>query len=213
MVACSLLPVMSDNARFWMNWIVTLLAAGGTISAVLYALFRDRRQAKLKLELKNPSGELTEVTPPAGLNPVPAHFYYLRVSNPRGWPIANNVQVLLLKYEEITAKGVVIKWESENPVRWRHQETWPPPRSIGASAGDLDMCSVRSGSGLRFYLHPEPNNLRGEYTGPYPYSCVLTYEAQANEGKSDLCRIQIDYDGGWSTKTDEMAKHFRIRQV
>ncbi len=218
---------LSEQAQFWMNWLVKAAAATVTLFAVIIALFKDSILAKwfppkLRLELKSRTGEripigsapMTREAEKAfvGLHaqPKPGLFYRLRVSNIRVWPVVTNVQVYLLSIEELNDGSLVESWSGEVPLRWQHQEIYPVARTIGTPI-NCDLCAaVNDGN---FFLYPivTPNNLRNQRMSPI--HLVLSFQARSDQCLSPIIRIKIDWDGEWDAADAEMQKHFQIEDI
>ena len=172
---------------------------------------------KLALQLLNPDGEKTHVQLTWYENnekkelKKDARYYHLRVTNSRRWSSANQVQVILL---QVDAPGPNQKlqtvWNGAIPLTWRHQELYPPLRTIGASA-DVDLCSVIKEGG--FQLHPlvKPFNLDTEWLSAT--TIVLHIQAQSSECDSSILCIKISWDGKWHDGAQEMRKHLIIEPV
>ncbi len=193
-------------------------AAIATSAAVIVALFGDFLKAKLftphlELSLPNPRGELTtEVTPlGTGLtNQVNARYYHVRVSNRWRWPVAKDVQIVLVRLEDIGPSGARrIIWASDDgvPLRWRLQEIHPLSRIVGRRA-DADLCSARETGSLTLHPMITPNNLPVSRTGRT--DIYLSLQARSNEVESQILSVRISWDGLWNAGETEMAAHLVV---
>ncbi len=211
---------MSTEAQFWWNWWISVAAAFGTVAAVIVALFGQAFRTKffppkLALTLVAPEGEKARVRLvwlEQGVSKErweDARYYHLKVSNQRRWSPANNVQVFLMRLEEPGPDGdLQIKWTGDVPMRWRHQEVFPPARPIGPAA-DCDLCSVVKGKWLELLPLITPFNLdvkRGD-------KClvVLSLQARGNEADSSILRVQVSWDGKWDDGAQEMKQHLIVK--
>jgi hypothetical protein len=212
---------MTPEQQFWWNWWVNFGVAGGTVAAVLVALFGEWFRArlfspKLTIELDKPLGVPTpiQITSPTGESRMEAgRFYHVRVSNPARWPAATQVQVNLMKIEEPGPDGEwQMTWGGEVPLRWSLQEIRPLTRVVGPPAV-CDLCSVVKGKWVE--LHPliAPHNLTDLARRREKVQMIVTLQAQAAEANSDAIRIKISWDGEWKDGEAEMAKHLIIRAV
>ncbi len=118
---------------------------------------------------------------------------------------AHQVQVLLLQVEEPAANGdLQITWTGAIPLGWRHQQLYPPARTIGAPA-DADLCSVVKNKWLELHPLVVPFNL--EVRRRESCTFVLSLQAQGSEGDSPVIRIKITWDGKWHDGAQEMRRH------
>ncbi len=214
---------MSAGKEFWWNWWVNFGVALATFAAVFVALFGEWIRAhlfspQLSLKLRNPHGAKTRVTLRwQDENGTPhqrvedARYYHVTVSNGARWPRANQVQVYLLRVEEPGPDGALkLTWSGEIPIQWMHQEIHPLARTIGPAAS-CDLCSVVKGKWIQ--LHPliVPNNLSA--VRREPATMVVSLQARANEGESEITRFQISWDGQWEDGETEMANHLVVKQL
>jgi hypothetical protein len=155
----------------------------GTWAVGFLALFGDRIRAtifkpKLHLELKSAVGSYITQTPPPSTqtesveNVLIAHqaskharYYHLRVTNRARYPIAQDVQVLLLGIEWVNSKfgrsgalyvPLVLGWA---------RSIYPLDRKIGSKTDAVaDLFFVRE-DGLTFVPVVIPNNFKQTYVG------------------------------------------------
>jgi hypothetical protein len=209
------------SGEFWMNWWVNLSVAVATFAAVLIALFGDWFRArifspKLKLQLRNSHGEATVVRmqwqDETGIHETrdAARYYHVRVLNEKRWPAANQVQVHLVRVEELGADGLQVTWSGEMPIQWMHQAIYPLARTIGASAY-CDLCSVVKDKWIRLHPVVSPHNLSVERPGPV--SLIISLQARGNEAESGISRFQIQWDGKWADDDQQMMNHFVVKDI
>jgi hypothetical protein len=211
---------VTPETQFWWNWWVSAAVAFGTVAAALVALFGQAFRSKffpprLSLSLVKPEGERTPVklswleNGEARSRLEEARYYHLRVSNDRRWSPANQVQVFLLRTEELGPDGELrTTWVGDVPMRWRSQETFPIARTIGPSA-DADLCCVVKGKWLELLPLVTPYSLaakRNEAT-----SIVLSLQVRANEADSGILRVQASWDGRWEDGAQEMMRHLVVK--
>lgn len=209
---------MTPIWQFWLDWVVQVATAVGTIAAVVVALFGDWLRTrfappKLILKLQNELGikvDPTILTAPDGsTREAASRWYHVRVENGRRWSSATQVQVFLLRVEEPdAAREYKLMWFGEIPIRWRYQEINPLIRSIGYPA-DCDLCSVVKGKWLE--LHPIITPLELTARRREASHLILTLQARGLEGDSNLLRVRIDWDGQWADDTQEMAAHMVVK--
>lgn len=213
---------MNSDCHFWLNWWVNVAIAIATFSAVLVALFGKRIRAqwfrpKLTLTLDSTIGEkipawiLSYIDGREQRRSEATRYYRIRVTNEERWQSATQTQVYLLRVEEPGPDNVLqTKWAGELPLIWTHQSIFPIARTIGPSA-TIDLCSVLQGKGI--YLHPliEPINFQLQYTNAV--SLILSLQAKANEGESDISRFKIAWDGKWEDGDNEMAQHLIVKDI
>ena len=199
-----------------------MAVAFGTIAVALVALFGQAFRSKffpprLTLRLAKPEGEKARVRLTWFEQGEPkerwedARYYHLRVSNERRWSPATNAQVFLIRMEEPGPDGELqITWTGDVPMRWRHQEVFPPARTIGPSA-DSDLCCVVKGKWLELLPLVAPYNLESKRR--QKSLVVLSLQARANEGDSAILRVQASWDGDWEYGAEEMKRHMIVKVV
>jgi|SRR5208283_657035 len=211
---------MDCDYRFWWNWWVNLAVAVGTLLTVFVALFGETLRAKwfgpaLKLKLLRDEGEKA---PLVGLNQGveeslgDSRYYHLHVWNERRWSPAEGAQVYLISIAEPGPSGdFQIVWLGDVPMRWRHQETLPFLRTIGAAA-DCDLCRVEK-AGKIFLFMPliVPTNLPVTKRGAF--TLVASLQVRSNQADSQVLRIRISWDGLWEDGDREMRRHLEIKPV
>lgn len=139
------IQAIAGDTQFWWNWWVNVAIAIGTIATVVVALFGQALRLKLfpprlKLLLANPEGERTPVLitwrdekGEPRERTESARYYHVRVVNERRLSPATNVQVFLIGMEERGPDGQLqVTWTGDVPMRWRHQEVFPPVRTVGS---------------------------------------------------------------------------------
>ena len=178
---------MTPSCQFWLNWIVQVAIAIGTVGAVVVALFGGWLRARiipprLVLKLENERGVKAPsiVTAPDGTTrKTVGRCYHVRIDNERRWSPATQAQVFLLRVQEPDAAGEYkITWVGEIPVRWRHQEINPLVRTIGYSA-DSDLCSVVKEKWLE--LHPLIAPIALNARRREPCHLIVTLQARSLE--------------------------------
>jgi hypothetical protein len=210
------------NDSFWWNWWVNAAVAVATFAAVLVALFGQAFRGKffppkLSLRVLNQDGERTTVLlrwregNEVKERSEDARYYHLRVMNSRRWSPAAHLQVVLLQVEEPGPnEKLQVTWSGAIPLGWRHQELFPPARTIGAPA-DVDLCSVVKDKWLQLHLLVRPFNLEVERRAAT--TLVLSLQAQANEGDSPVLRLKIAWNGKWDDGAQEMRRHLTIEPL
>jgi len=213
---------MDSDCQFWWNWVVNLLIAIATFSAVVVALWGDKIRfrffrPKLMLTLRNTIGEITGVQYDINNNGVQQHvtesarYYHLNVINQSRWSISNQTQVFLQRIEQPGPDGFLqIIYDNEVPMEWRHQSIYPLERTIGPSAL-IDICSVGESGWIRLHPNLVPSNLNVVYRTQT--NLVLTFQAKGNESESPIIRIRIVWDGIWEEGETEMTHHFVIKDI
>lgn len=216
------MPDLSSAAQFWMNWWVQLAVAVGTVGAVFVALFGQGFRAKffppkLSLSLPNPDGEKAKVRLTWMENNVEqkrladGRYYRLLVSNGRRWSPANQVQVVLIRVEELTADGqFAVSWAGNLPLTWMHQQLFPPLRTIGP-ASEIDLCSVVKDKWLE--LHPliVPFDLQARHR--QATRLILWVQVKSSECDSPVLRVQVSWDGQWHDGAQEMRRHLVLKVI
>jgi hypothetical protein len=194
---------------------VTEAGVLGTWVIGLLALFGDRIRAmvfkpKLHLELKSGVGIYSPQKERENGVEVTRHarFYHLRVTNRAIFPVAQDVQVLLLGVEQIDHEKrrpgdiyvpLMLGWSSG---------LYPLARSIGSKTeGFVDLLFVREDV-LRFVPVAVPYNFQADYSGEAHLH--VTAVARGIDCESNVIRLTIDWDGKWERDDNAMINHFKI---
>ena len=122
---------------------IALLGVIGTWLIFIAAIWGERIRSwlfkpQLQIRLVNPAGELTTEKIISIENgdrkerERPARYYYLCVTNPRRWPVANNVQIVLTRVgTPDPSKQPQIIWQGDVPFQWPHPQLHPLSRTVG----------------------------------------------------------------------------------
>lgn len=174
---------------------------------------------KLKLELRSKHGDLTEANLVSPEHPdgrlVPARYYHLLVSNSSQVTKATQVQVYLTRVEMPGPDGKIqIRWDSEIPLRWSHQEINPLMRTIGPTAW-CDIFNIVQDKWLELDPVILPYSLKPYWRHPPKQKChlVLSVQARSAEGTSPIARFEIIWNGDWHDGKEEMAKNVIINRL
>ena len=203
-------------ATTWMA-IFTFLAVvaalfGGAIKAAMF-------KAKLKVDLRSKYGDLnkrnlTSVQYPDG-RLVTARFYQLSISNSSAVTKATQTQVFLVRVEEPGQDGnLQIRWDSEIPLRWVHQEINPLTRTVGSTAY-CDLFNIVQDKFLELAPIITPYNLLPYMRHLHDEKChlVLSVQARSAEGVSPITRFDIMWNGKWHDGKEEMVEHVIINRL
>jgi len=206
----------------WWRVALDVAVALGTVGAVVVALFGQAFRSKffppkLSLTLAGEFGEATRVAvvPPEGSGQQPrqeaARYFHLRVENMRRWSPATAVHVVLLQVEEPGPDGKLqVRWTGDVPLVWRHNNVFPPYRSVGPDVL-ADLFSVVKNKWLQLHTLVIPFNL--DIIRRSSTSLVLTVQARATEADSNILRVRISWDGGWEDGAQEMRRHLKVEVV
>jgi len=210
---------MTPLSEFWWNWAIQVVAATGTLLAVLVALFGEKMKAalfkpRLELSLVAARGESTIATliaPDGTTRSESTRMYHLRVRNAVTWPAATQVQVLLVRLEEFGPDGLPqVKWTGDVPMRWRHQEIYPLLRTIGAQA-DCDLLSLVKSKWLELCPVIVPNNLPTRFSEKA--DLIVSLQARSTEVSSPVLSVRVSWDGKWNDGEIEMTQHLKVRPI
>ncbi len=208
-----------SSSEFWLNWIVQLGIALGTLGAVAVALFGGWLRSKLvppklRLSVENPRGVFSpvELKAPDGSSRVTdSRWYHVRITNERRWSPATQTQILLLQVQEPDATGEFkVVWTGELPLRWRHQEVQPLVRTIGSPA-DCDLCSVVKEKWIE--LHPLIEVFSLKSRRREKCRLLLTLQARSIESDSNMLQVEVAWDGEWTEDTEQMARHTVVKTI
>ncbi len=221
---------MSEPAPWWQFWTDTFTAAG-TVGAVVVALFGSWLRARLaapRLEIEFGQEAERGILVPTDMRNTGApnafnRWYHLRVVNKRrDWAPAQNVRLLLLRFEEQDAAGrYTTRWTGEIPIQWSDSQIVPATPTIGPGY-DADLCCVlkdRTGQQHQLALFPivRPFHLPSVWStneiaqipgGKLKF--VIRIQARSDECDSDEYRVGIAWDGQWDDDTLKMTNHVVI---
>ena len=196
--------------------IINLITAGSTFLLAFVALFGEsvkRRiySPKIKLELKNPSGDFTTF-----LNEIerytPAYCYHIVVMNYSKRSIAHNCYVQIIQIEKLLEKGTQeIKLNVPVYIRW-------VPNELGEFAIDLSHERLidfgflkQNGTSFRPWLQTYPNNFSG-FVEPHT-TLIYTLQAFADAYKSKKFKFSVTWNGEFSEDSEQMSKNLIIKQI
>jgi len=201
---------MWTQTEIWIYLIATIFMGVMTLGVVLVALFGKKWfPPKLEITIPNPLGDLTRWQKDGKKHY--ARFYHARVTNTRRWSPASNLSLHLITVEEERADHTFSdEWSGDVQLKWKHPRYYPQPSFLGKPV-DYDLVSVDANHFVS--LHPiaaatNLNRVRNE-------KCRfrLWLQAKATESDSPVVGVEISWDGTWAEATDEMSKHFIIKQV
>jgi len=209
------------DPRFW----VSVVAAVGTLTAVIVALFMRELRAKFRppklvVELSRENGlaVTAHLFPPGQAIPVEykpekSRYYHLKVSNPRRKADAvQNVTVTLLGVERKQTDGQYHPmWTGDIPMAWRNDMTGVEKKVVGTWA-ESDLCSVVRDKFLDLHVKVMPNHLKWRYEvgEDTPVDIIVTVQARGNEVDSEVSRWRIFWDGQWEDGDVEMRRHLHV---
>ena len=214
---------MTPDWQFWMNWIVSVVIAIGTIGAVIFALFggwfRQRvTPPQLIAKLINERGVKVAPTvltfPDGHTEPTVSRWYHIRLENRRRWSRATQAHVFLTNVEEPNAAGEFVSlWSGAIPLKIRYEGIVLTGRTVGPPI-EYDLCSVfRVVGGAILQLHTVVQPANVQIQRDKPCNLRLTLQARSLEIDSKPIQVQVIWDGLWSDDTDQMINHMIIRQL
>jgi hypothetical protein len=203
--------------QFWANLSTQAALVVAAFGTIFVALFGDWLKAflfspKLKLTLVDsagtPSPAVIELNGKKELTD--SRWYHARVENRRGWPAATQLQVFLLRIEDLsTTFGTETIWTGEMPLVWKHAQLHPLAITLGKHPIDCDLCSVVKGQWVD--LHPVIQAFAMKSRWPWPCHLAVTLHARSLETASNLLRIEIEWDGKWDDDTEKMKQHMKVK--
>jgi hypothetical protein len=205
--------------QFWTDLSIKATQAAATLLAVSVALFGARLRhrfdpPKLKIALANDEGfaailyTFNRQTNEA-LHQTDGLWYHVRVDNENRSTTATGVHIFLLSIEAPDVSGDFRPiWTGHAKLGWKHESN-PEPKSIGYHA-ECDL----------FHILNEPREMRlspiipGQITPDKfigPLRIAVTVQARSIEVESDPLRLEIFWDGTWSTDRAEMKRHLVVK--
>lgn len=120
------------------------------------------------------------------------------------------VQVFLLELWEPDARGELQPVSTGPlPMRWRHHETNPLPREIGAPA-DCDLLRVTERE-LVIAALVVPHRVKLRFSADEaPVHRRVVLEARGVEVDSPPLTIDVHWDGKWSEDAEKMKRHLIV---
>jgi hypothetical protein len=221
---------LPTNAEFWWNWGVQALSAVATVAAVYVALFggwirHKLTPPKLRISLLSTEGKETDAlmlnpNEPSGPPvPTPSRWYHVRVTNDRKWAEATEVQVWLVRIEELDAAGQFrATWAEEVPLKWRYMTVVNPAatRVVGHDQhADLIAFYKRGVTTLHPFLQLQalliPSRLNIHRTGDCRLRLVLA--ARGREAVSNELTVDVGWNGRWPESAEDAVRGIVIREV
>lgn len=208
--------------QFW-SLVISGAAAVGTLSAATIALFGHVIRPgifppRLSVRLSSTSGVAVDATltdQTTGATRVEkARYHHVTVSNARRWSPATNVQVFLLRVEQLGPDGNFQNaWVGDTPLEWRFPQQNPLTKAVGPEAV-CDLCSVIRGKWLRICVSivaHESMFTRLPHNGPIRRR--ITVQARSIEVDSELVTLDISWDGNWADGDMEMQRHLKVSEI
>jgi len=200
--------------HFWLNFVVNLAVAVGTLLAVVVALGLGKRwfPPKLKMGILDTLGEKTVNTYQVAENlsaEEDVRFFHIKVWNDRRWSPANQTQVFLTAIQQKGPNGQWrVTWSGDVPMRWRDQEVTSVTQTIGGSRHS-DFCMV--GKTRRMLaLTPLifPNNLKWLWKGSCEF--IARLQARSTEADSEELYVRVSWSGEWEDGAIEMRNQLQV---
>jgi hypothetical protein len=182
------------------TWKAILFGAVGTWLVAIFAIWGERLRSWLfKPGLTVGKGEFSGdlATHEGGQR---ARYYLVPVENPKRFPPAHEVQLVLIRIEKSGQRGPEILFDEIMPLSWVRQELYPLlTRTIGTGQRAA-LFFVQEDGLLAFTPALTP---RGELARHFPrehrgpITLWATLRAVSIETDSSSMRLKIEWDGQW----------------
>lgn len=200
-----------NTTELW-TVVVQAIAAFGTLVLAALAIwgewFRSIFAApKMIITLREGSGELTTFG-----DGRPVRYYHLLVSNSRRWAPCRNVVAYLTRVERPSTDGSWQQALRTGPVvlPWQFGKFHRGLPTIGRD-WICDLARISEADGLELVTEFRPNNLDTSLRTAGRLQAHVV--AIGDNGESEPCVVEFDWDGAWKVDASEMAKHLVVRQV
>jgi len=190
-----------------------IFTAIGTVAVAILAIWGDWFRArfagpKLELALRDPRGELNMRN-----DGKRETYYHIEVVNRRRWSPARQVRVMLTEVEKKIADGSFVR----DPLI-RLQLTWAYsavsgemlPTIVANQTCDLG-CLTENADHFRLTTYVRPNNFPGLISAGQTMRATVI--AVADNVQSSPLRLEISWDGKWSTDLNEMQRHLVVKEI
>ena len=194
--------------------IVKIIAAAGTISVAILAIWGEKVRArlagpKIQLSLRDTRGNLTQRG-----NGVKTAYFHVAVTNHRRWSPARNVRLLLTAVQTRAADG------SYSPEGVVHsvQLTWAFPQfhELSPTIAAKDMCDFGSlDDGAAAFvpsLYIMPNDFPGLVRPGESKRFSIVASADNYYSGTPLV-LQVSWDGKWTADTEQLMKHLVVKEI
>jgi hypothetical protein len=222
---------MSANAQFWLDLAVKAVAAVGTVSAVMVALFKDWFRYRLlppRLHISLSRTESNEIPNTGLVNPndpsgspfvTVSRWYHVGVTNARRWVEATDVQVFLLRVEEPDEAGQFTTiWDDPIPLKWHHMQTLNLPAGmvVGRPAKAALVAFFKDAATskepfLQIQTMHFPNRFNPHRVGRCKLHLVLI--AREKQVDSNQVTVEVSWDGNWPEAHEKAPRGLVVREV
>ena len=182
------------------TWKAILIGALGTWLVAIFAIWGEWLRSRLfKPELRVSKGEFSGNVA-THLNGKRARYYLVSVQNPKRFPVAHEVQLVLTRIEKSGTSGPEILFDEIMPLSWVRQELQPLlTRTVGPDAtaalffvqddGMFAFTPMISPAGtLPLHFPREHRNAN---------TLWVTLQALSIERDSPAIRLKIEWSGQW----------------
>lgn len=196
------------------NLLIELMAAIGTISVAIIAIWGDWIRTKLtppklKIVTLNTRGELTNFS-----NGTQVIYYHLKVINSRPWTIAKNCKVLLKAISKELPSGLF----QNLPLNANPSFIWAPseitPQAINLAKEHVFDFGLLAENGTEFrpVLNLFPNNFQGFVRAGQKIR--LSLQPYADNYLTEKNQVfEVAWNGDWSDNLDTMSGNLTIREI
>jgi hypothetical protein len=210
-----MLPAITPD---WITAIASLIAAFGTVGAVVVALFRDQiydllQPTRVSLSIRDPAGE------PTVSNKDRAYMFHFRLKNNSRHRTLSECRLLLTEVSRLTQEG---KWRVTPlavpiPFRWSPSELQPLDIDIGPgreAIADFGLFHVVEQYDVEFW--PALATFPSSFPERLINGGTIRYrvELQARGLNLNICaNFEVCSTGKWTEKFDELHEVISVRRI
>jgi hypothetical protein len=182
------------------TWVAILIGAAGTWLVAIFAIWGEKIRSWLfKPTLEIGEGEFSGTTGRHAGDRT-ARYYKVPVRNPKRFPPAREVQLVLTRIEKSGAHGPEVIFDEIMPITWERQELYPLlTRTIGSDQ-IASLFFIQEDGVLGFTPAVTPTGtLAAHFPREHKGAITLwvTLRAVSIEADSPSTRLRIDWDGQW----------------
>jgi len=194
--------------------IAIIIGVIGTVIVAILAIWKEKITSyiagpKLKLEINNYKGELNWLN-----NNKAVIYYHLKIKNERNWAPAKKVRILItgISKKKINNDYKQISLNIPLQLTWAYpQFNEMLPDIISEKECDLG-CVIEGNSRFELSTYIKPNNFEG-FIEKKEKICVFLSISADNYIPKSKYKIEISWNGEWSSNLDEMKRHLIIKEV
>lgn len=147
-----------------------------------------------------------------------SRWFHVRVTNARKWAEATDVEVLLIRVEELDAADQFTAiWTGAIPLKWRYLGVDPATTKVVGHDAEADLVAFFKNGATTphpfLLLQPlfAPNRLRIDRVGRCQLRLVLL--ARGRQVESNYLTVDLAWNGKWPETEEDAKRHIVVKPV